>query len=141
MPRIRVSCKKDRTTLTPSYIVTIDGEPEPLHLTAVQDLLVERPIGSYSIEISYKGVSYKREVEIQSNIQPEITLFVKKNPARWALQLGFLGVILLGVLLTNLIPGSTITLVATVTLLLSGVVYLILRRKLSPLVVLLKRGS
>ncbi len=107
MQRIRISCKQDRTSLSPSYLVDMPMHPsgedsagvsqtksptespvgtasdsstdapadarqtdadsaevESHHLTAVQDLLFERPPGTYPIKIHYKGATYTHTVVV-----------------------------------------------------------------------------
>lgn len=116
MQRIRISCKQDRTSLSPSYLVDMPMHPsgedsagvsqtksptespvgtasdsstdapadarqtdadsaevESHHLTAVQDLLFERPPGTYPIKIHYKGATYTHTVVVPKDTEAPYT--------------------------------------------------------------------
>ncbi len=135
MARIRISCKKDRTTLTPSYLVNIEGEEDTHHLTAIQDILIEKDRGSYSIELTHKERLYSTTATITQQNQ-ELSLLVRKNPKLWWLQVGFFGILLLLLLLTNIIPSTTLLTVATVILLCAVVGYVVGIKKLAPIVII-----
>ncbi len=133
MSRIRLSCKKDRTTLTPSYFATIEGDDTTYHLTAVQDILVERPIGTYLVEITYKERSYTESVEITQDQQEEQTLLVQKNPKLWFCHVAFFILLITLLLLTNLLASPFILNLATILLVVAVVGLLVVRKKLPPL--------
>ncbi len=135
MARIRISCKKDGTTLTPSYLVDIEGEEQTQHLTAIQDILVERSVGSYSIKLTHKEKLYHTTAVITKEDQ-EFLLVVRKNPKLWWLQVGFLGLLLVLLLLTNITPSTTLLTVATITLLSAAVGYVVGIKKLAPIVII-----
>ncbi len=135
MARLRISCKRDRTTLSPSYLVRIQGEKDNQHLTAIQDILLEKAPGSYSIELMYKEKSYHTTAVITQEYQ-ECTLFVKKNPKLWWLQVGSFLLLLTLIVLTNIVPSTTLLTTATVILILIAVVYVVGIKKLTPIVII-----